>query len=124
VVAGNPNAVAASLTAAGVPGDAGNALALADLQYAKVLSGSTQTFNDYYGSLVAGIGVTLREATNRSQAQSLVVEQLTTQRESASGVNLDEEMVSLVQFQRAYQAASKLVQVVDDMLDTLINRTI
>jgi flagellar hook-associated protein 1 FlgK len=123
-VAGSPNAVAASLTAAGVPGDAGNALALADLQYARVLAGGTQTFNDYYGSIVAGIGVGLREATNRSGAQALVIEQLTAQRESASGVNLDEEMISIVQYQRAYQAASKLVAVVDEMLDTLINRTI
>lgn len=123
-VAANTNFVAASRTAAGVPGDAGNALALADLQYARVLNGSTQTYNDYYGSVVSGIGVSLREATSRSEAQALVVEQLNAAREGAKGVNLDEEMVQLVQFQRAYQAASKLIQVVDEMLDTLINRTI
>ncbi len=123
-VAANPNFVAASLTAGGVPGDSGNALAMADLQYARVLAGGTQTYNDFYGAIVAGVGVTLREATSRAQAQSLVVEQINATREGAKGVNLDEEMVQLVQFQRAYQAASKLIQVVDSMLDTLINRTI
>ncbi len=123
-VAANSNFVAASRTAGGVPGDSGNALALADLQYVRVLSGSTQTYNDYYGSIVSGVGVSLREATSRSQAQALVVEQLNATREGAKGVNLDEEMVQLVQYQRAYQAASKLIQVVDEMLDTLINRTV
>jgi flagellar hook-associated protein 1 FlgK len=41
-----------------------------------------------------------------------------------AGVNLDEEMVHLVEFQRAYEAAARLVSIVDEMLDSLINRTI
>lgn len=124
LVATNPNAVAASSTLAGVPGDASSALALAALQYVKGLSGGTQTYNEFYGSVVSGIGVTVREARNRGEAQGLVLEQLKLQRESTSGVSLDEEMVSLVRYQRAYEAASKLVSVADEMLDTLINRMI
>ena len=124
VVAANPNALAASATLLGLPGDASNALAIADLQYVKGLTGGTQTYNEFYGSLVSGIGVTLREARNRGAAQDLVLEQLRLQRESTSGVSLDEEMVSLVKYQRAYEAASKLVAVADEMLDTLINRMI
>jgi flagellar hook-associated protein 1 FlgK len=124
VVAANPNAVAASSTLLGVPGDASAALALADLQYVKGLSGGTQNYDEFYGSLVSGIGVTVREARSRGEAQDLVLEQLKLQRESTSGVNLDEEMVSLVRYQRAYEAASKLVAVTDEMLDTLINRMI
>lgn len=123
-VAGNTSAVAASATAGGVPGDSSNALALADLQYARVLAGGTQTYNDFYGSVVSGVGVTLREARSRGEAQSLVLEQLQGQREASSGVSIDEEMVSLVKYQRAYEAASRLVQVADEMLDTLINRMI
>ena len=44
-------------------------------------------------------------------------------RDSVSGVNLDEEMVSIVSIQHAYEAASRFISVVDSMLDTLINRT-
>jgi flagellar hook-associated protein 1 len=124
VIANSPNAVGASSTLLGIPGDASAALALADLQYVKSLTGGTQTFDEFYGSLVSGIGVTLREARNRGAAQDLVIEQLKLQRESTSGVSLDEEMVSLVRYQRAYEAASKLVSIADEMLDTLINRTI
>jgi flagellar hook-associated protein 1 FlgK len=124
VVAGNPNAVAAASTLAGVPGDASAAQTISGLQFVKGLSGGTQTYNEYYGSLVSGIGVTLQEAQSRGEAQNLVLDQLKMQRESTSGVNLDEEMVSLVRYQRAYEAASKLVAVADEMLDTLINRMI
>ena len=43
---------------------------------------------------------------------------------SVSGVSLDEEMVDLMRFQRAYQAAARIISVIDEMLDTLINRMI
>jgi flagellar hook-associated protein 1 FlgK len=44
-------------------------------------------------------------------------------RESGSGVNTDEEMVNLLTYQRAYEAASRVITSIDDTLDTLINRT-
>lgn len=123
-IANAPNAVAASTTAGGVPGDAHNALALADLQNVRGLAGGTQTYDEFYASLVSGIGVTVNSTKARGEAQSLVLEQLTARREGASGVNVDEEMVNLVKYQRAFEAASRLVKVADDMLDTLINRMI
>jgi flagellar hook-associated protein 1 FlgK len=43
--------------------------------------------------------------------------------ETDSGVNLDEEMTNMLQFQRSYQAAARVVSTVDEILDTLINRT-
>ena len=43
--------------------------------------------------------------------------------ESDAGVNLDEEMTNLLMYQRAYQAAAKVITAVDEMMDTLINRT-
>ena len=43
--------------------------------------------------------------------------------QSDSGVNIDEEMTNLLQFQRAYQASARLITTVDEMLDTLVNRT-
>jgi flagellar hook-associated protein 1 FlgK len=123
-IAADPLLLAASATAAGVPGDGSNALAIGDLQYARLLAGGTATFDDYYGNYVASLGVASREAQARESTQTLVLQQLEQQRQSASGVNLDEEIVALTQYQRAYEAASHLVRVADEMLDTLINRTI
>jgi flagellar hook-associated protein 1 FlgK len=117
------NRVAASATAGGVPGDGSNASAISDLQYAQGLLGGTATYDDFYGNFVASVGVDSAQAQSRLNAQNLVVNQMTLVRDGTSGVNLDEEMVSLVRYQRAYEAASRLVRVADEMLDTLINRT-
>ena len=46
---------------------------------------------------------------------------LLRQRESVSGVSLDEEMTNLVKFQKAYQASARLVTTIDEMLDTILN---
>ena len=44
-------------------------------------------------------------------------------RESVAGVSLDEEMSNLIKFQHAFEAAARMISVIDQMLDTLINRT-
>jgi flagellar hook-associated protein 1 FlgK len=51
------------------------------------------------------------------------VNQLQNQRQQSAGVSLDEEATHLIQYQRAYQAAARVISVVDSMLDTLINNT-
>jgi flagellar hook-associated protein 1 FlgK len=123
-VLASTNAIAASSTALGVPGDGSNSLAISDLQYVRGLNGGTATYDEFYASMVAGVGVAVGQVRAQAEAQSLVLEQLSLQRESAAGVNVDEEMVSLVRYQRAFEAASRLIAVADEMLDTLINRTI
>ena len=50
-----------------------------------------------------------------------MISQLESQRDSISGVNLDEEMINLTRFQRAFEAASKVVKTVDEMMQTIIN---
>jgi flagellar hook-associated protein 1 FlgK len=54
-------------------------------------------------------------------AAALVLGQLQDQRGSISGVSLDEEAANLIQYQRAYQAAAKVVTSINDMLDAAIN---
>ena len=49
-----------------------------------------------------------------------MVNQLEAQRQSASGVNLDEEAVNMVQYQKSYEAAAKMISVASDLLDTLM----
>ncbi len=63
-------------------------------------------------------------STRRQQAtQSLLTNQVDSSRAQLSGVNLDEETVSMLASQRAYEAAARVMTVVDSVLDTLINRT-
>ncbi|MEI7926448.1 MAG: flagellar basal body rod C-terminal domain-containing protein, partial [Chloroflexota bacterium] len=63
------------------------------------------------------------DAQSLAAAQSLTVDHLNELRQSVAGVNVDEEMVNLVQYQRGYEAAARIIRAVDDMLDSLINRT-
>ena len=73
---------------------------------------------------VSSLGAATREAERLGSVQTLVMGHLEQVRLSVSGVSLDEEMVDLMRFQRAYQAAARIISVIDEMLDTLINRMI
>jgi flagellar hook-associated protein 1 len=76
-----------------------------------------------YNAIVATLGVEARTVREALDAQTNVVEAIDIDRQSVSGVNLDEEMTSLLASQRAYEASARFINVVDEMLDTLINRT-
>lgn len=76
-----------------------------------------------YRATVVRMGVE-SQATSRSLGvQRSVVGQVDASRESVSGVNLDEEMTSLLTYQRAYEGAARVITAIDQVLDTLINRT-
>ena len=76
-----------------------------------------------YQSLVSGLGTDVASAARLSRTQGLLAGQVDSAREQLSGVNLDEEMVSMLTAQRAYEAAARVMTVMDSVLDTLINRT-
>ena len=117
----DPNRIAAATSASGVPGDNTNAIAIAELKNALTMSDNTATYDEYYNSLVGNVGTDVQEATAFYEHQSVVMEQLNNYRESISGVSLDEEMVNMIKFQHAYDAAAKLITTVDEMLMTLLS---
>ncbi len=97
-----------------------NALALADLRTQQLLGNGTATYEAAYGQLVADVGIqTHRTDINRS-AQQALLNRVTGERESVSGVNLDEEAANLMRFQQAYQAAAQMVAVSDTVFQTLL----
>jgi flagellar hook-associated protein 1 FlgK len=121
VALSDPASVAASLVApvAGVASlDAGNADALAAIGAAT--SGSP---DHTYQLLIVDLGVSSQNLALRTSTQQAIVTNTDGARDSQSGVSLDEEMTNLLSFQRAYEAASRVVNAVDSMLDTLVNRT-
>jgi flagellar hook-associated protein 1 FlgK len=119
-VVSDSNLLAAALNTEGVPGGNGNAIAISERQYSLSMSGGTATFDDFYDSLVSDVGRNVSQAKVNTDHQSMISLQLSTYREEVSGVSMDEEMVNMVQFQSAYTAAAKLVNTVDEMLQTLI----
>ncbi len=114
----DPKAVAAAAAGEGSAGN-GNALALADLSTANLVGG--QTAGGFYAALLGQIGTATAGATTDNTAQQSTLTQLTTQRDSLSGVSLDEEAANLTQYQRSYQAAAKVLTIVDSLLTSAIN---
>ena len=107
----NPDQIAASSD--GAPGDNGNATALANLQNQSLVSG--QTAGDYYSNLIDQVGNDVSNATSEQTAVGLVLQQLTNQQGSVSGVSLDEEATNLVMYQQAYEAAARVISTVDEL---------
>ena len=111
--------------AAGAPGtgigDGTNAQALADLRDAPIAGLGNEAFGDYYSQIVFDVGMASRGIQANLSLQDKVLQQLENQRESVSGVSLDEEAVNLLQYQRSYQASSKLLRVLDSLLEETLN---
>ncbi len=82
----------------------------------------SMTINAFYRSLIADLGMESRHAqASRDQAQ-LVINHLQDRRQAISGVSMDEEITNLVSYEKAFQAGARIINVVDEMLDTIINR--
>ena len=114
--------IAASQTSDGLPGDNRTASAIADLQNTSVAIGDADTtFSDYYSSIVSQVGTDVRHAETKVGSQTEMLTYLEAYRESVSGVSLDEEMINLIEYQRNYESAAKLISVADEMLQTLLN---
>jgi flagellar hook-associated protein 1 len=76
-----------------------------------------------YKTFVAKVGSDVAEAQRLEGNAQVLTDSAQDRRQSVSGVSMDEEMSNLVQFQRAYQASSRAMSTMDEMLDVLINRT-
>lgn len=108
-------------------GDSSNAVLLAGIKSKKIMMmpGSSEpsgTFEDYYQAVIGELGVYSQEAGRMTENQQLLVSQLENNRQSVSGVSLDEEMVNMVRFQHAYSAAARLISTMDELLDIIINK--
>ncbi|MEX5216229.1 MAG: flagellar hook-associated protein FlgK [Nitrospira sp.] len=112
--------IAASSTAAGVPGNNVNALAVGALQTTGFASLGNATFQEYYSAAAGEFGSTMQGAERDVRAQEIIQEQLEAHRAEISGVSLDEELVNLLKYQRSFQAASRLIVVADEMFQTIL----
>jgi flagellar hook-associated protein 1 FlgK len=118
----NPEKIAAS-SLTGTVGNSANALAIADMQSATSATLNGNTFDQFYTNLVTVLGADVSRATGLATSAGLLNSHIEAQRQSVSGVNIDEEVTNLTAAQHAYDAASKVISIIDSMLDTLINHT-
>ena len=79
------------------------------------------SYTQFYGLLAGRVGSALNDATDNQDAQRSLVAQAKSLRQQYQGVSLDEEATILMQFQRAYQATSKLLSVLDQLTEATIN---
>lgn len=116
----DPLSIAAALPGNG-PGDGTIAQQLADLRDTRLLALGDQTFNEYFSQIVFAAGLDARRASSDLTIQATIVAQLENQRASVSGVSLDEEAANLIQYQKLYQASTRFIQVVDELLDETLS---
>jgi flagellar hook-associated protein 1 FlgK len=128
-IALDPSVTAANLTAGtGAAGD--NTIAAAVAQLASrpfSTAGATPdlidgTFGSFFSSSVGNLGQALAGVNARAANQTGIETMVRSQREAVSGVNLDEEMASLMQYQRAFQASSRVFTTIDNLLDVVVNQ--
>ena len=98
--------------------DAGNASALLGLRDAKMFDGAS--LSDGFAGAMAQVGTRTQSATFAAQLSTTIATNLENDRASVSGVNLDEEAARLIQFQQAYQASAKMIQISQSLFDNII----
>jgi len=103
-------------------GDGSVARAIAGLRTTAVVD-SEYSLDEFYEAAMMELGLSSRQAMAMKDNAETLIEHLRRSKDSESAVDLDEETVNLIQYQRAYQGAARALSVVDEMLDRLINRT-
>jgi flagellar hook-associated protein 1 FlgK len=115
LLAGNP-----SLIVGGTGNDGSSDVARA---IAAIQNNPSSGVDGAYQAFVSKIGAHVRESIRQEANSQALTDAVENRRQSVAGVSMDEEMSNLVRFQRSYQASSRAMSTMDEMLDVLINRT-
>ncbi len=115
------NKIAASVT--GAAGDNSNAEEIIAIRDEEIFNynGLDVNIDNYYNAIVSWVGTKGQEASGYVETQETVVQQIENQKEAISGVSLDEELSNMIMYQQAYNASAKVINVIDEMISTVIN---
>ncbi len=102
----------------GTSGNGDIAIKIFEISDDKVLNGSKLI--DVYSTLISEVGSSKQNADNMAEYGSMLLQQLNNQKDSESAVSVDEEMLDVIKFQKAYEASAKLIRMADEMLDVLM----
>lgn len=120
-VKADPSLVAAASNPFLGSGDGSNALAMAQEATATHAGLNGNTFVGFFNNINSKLGVDANAHISRAENTSDILGSLDQTRQQVSGVNMEEEMVNLIQFQRSFEAASRVINVVDELMQTVIN---
>jgi len=113
-----------NIASSSVAGEAGNgeiAGQLADLRNENMIDG--RKLVDYSVDLISTPGRNLSEIRSNMEVRDSEISMLTAQQEREAGVNVDEELSMMIQYQNAYQGAARVMSAAQQMYDTLIGLT-
>lgn len=102
-------------------GDNTIANVISQIQYKEIMDDNTSTLDDFYNAQVGSIGVATQRAIKSKESQDNILNQLSTIRESISGVSLDEETTKMIEFQKAFDASARVIRTADEMFDTVLS---
>jgi flagellar hook-associated protein 1 FlgK len=117
----NIDAARIAASQSGEVGDNAIALAIADLKSDRLMMKGMASINEFYATKIGEIGIETDRAGTLKENYELLVAQLDNARQSVQGVSLDEEMAQMIKFQHAYDAAARVITVMDQSLETVIH---
>ncbi len=103
----------------GSVGDNANALRIDAVKDSSVVN-QQFTLAEHYNAMVVSIGIQAREAKSGRTNEELLVNQINNAREGIKGVSIDEEMIKLLEAQRLYQSAARVITTIDELLATVL----
>lgn len=108
----------------GESGDNSNALQIANLRNAVLVADSAgvASLDDYYQDIILHMGNNGTDAMNITDSQNKLVQSADAQRTAITGVSMDEEMTNMMKFKFAYDASSRVLNIIDSMIETVVNR--
>ena len=121
-ITGNPRLVVASpLTQPGQTGTIAGQIANLLTDQNTTAGTRTGSFSSIFGSMISDAGERVATADNNLQTQAAILSQATAQRDAVSGVSLDEEAINLLQYQKAFEAASRFIKIADEMTQMILS---
>lgn len=121
-ITANPRLVVASaLTQPGQTGTTAGAIANLLSDPTSTVGTKTGSFNSIFNSMLTETGEKVASVKNSLETQTAIISQVTAQRESISGVSLDEEAINLLQYQKGFEAAARFLKVADEMTQTILS---
>ncbi len=114
--------IAAASSKEGLEGNNDIALAMAELIDLKLINNGTTTMGEFMGGLVSKLGSWAQEAQLNTKHYNLLIENLDKKRESVCGVSMEEETTNMLRFNQGFNAAAKIINVMDEMLDVIVNK--
>ncbi len=113
--------LAAKAAAASGSGDGSQALTIAELDESLLCDGGTKTVYQQANLMVTKLGQMVRDSEQSAESAESRHIVLSDLKDAAVGVSIEEEMVALQTYQKSFQAASRIIRTIDEMMGTLVN---